>query len=122
MSSRPSWNSDSARAVPPPWASAGEAPHVRAKLQPARKESFVISLKRPRPPTRRVPSSRANDASEVNRLGPCSSLVPMQLLLPALHLCALALGVAVLVQRARALASAERNEDLKRVFLWDNLY
>src|SRR5689334_13006151 len=43
-------------------------------------------------------------------------------ILPALHLCALALGIAALMQRARALGSAKRNEDLQRVFLWDNLY
>jgi putative membrane protein len=46
----------------------------------------------------------------------------VELLLPAIHLCALTLGVAVLMQRAKALALAGRPEDLKRVFFWDNLY
>jgi putative membrane protein len=46
----------------------------------------------------------------------------LALLLPAIHLCGLALGIAALMQRARALSLAERNEDLKRVFFWDNLY
>jgi putative membrane protein len=42
--------------------------------------------------------------------------------LAALHLLALVAGVAVLVLRAKALAAVERPEQLKRVFLWDNLY
>lgn len=46
----------------------------------------------------------------------------LAVLLPAVHLCALALGIAALMQRARALSAAQKNEDLKRVFLWDNLY
>jgi putative membrane protein len=43
-------------------------------------------------------------------------------LLAVVHLVALVLGVAVLVLRAKALARAERNEELGRVFFWDNLY
>jgi putative membrane protein len=42
--------------------------------------------------------------------------------LAALHLLSLVAGVAVLVLRAKALAAAERPEQLKRVFFWDNLY
>jgi putative membrane protein len=44
------------------------------------------------------------------------------LLLPALHLLSLALGVLALTERARALAAAERNEQLKTVFFWDAVY
>jgi putative membrane protein len=44
------------------------------------------------------------------------------LVLPALHLLSLAAGVLCLTERARALALAERNEQLKPVFLWDSLY
>lgn len=42
--------------------------------------------------------------------------------LAALHLLSLVAGVAVLVLRAKALAAVERPEQLKTVFLWDNLY
>jgi putative membrane protein len=44
------------------------------------------------------------------------------LVLPALHLLSLALGVLSLTQRARALAAAERNENLRAVFFWDAVY
>jgi putative membrane protein len=43
-------------------------------------------------------------------------------LLAVVHLLALVFGVAVLVLRAKAVARAEGNPDLKAVFLWDNLY
>jgi len=46
----------------------------------------------------------------------------LRLTLAAIHLMALALGVGALLQRARALAAAEREEQLKRVLFWDNLY
>ncbi len=46
----------------------------------------------------------------------------LRLVLAAVHLLALALGVLSLTQRARALALAERNEQLKPVFLWDAVY
>jgi len=38
------------------------------------------------------------------------------------HLLSLALGVLSLTARARALAAAERDEDLKPVFFWDGVY
>jgi putative membrane protein len=46
----------------------------------------------------------------------------LRLTLAAVHLMALALGIGALLQRARALAAAEREEQLKRVLFWDNLY
>jgi putative membrane protein len=46
----------------------------------------------------------------------------VHLLLAAVHLLALPLGVFALSARARALAAAQRNDDLKPVFLWDALY
>jgi len=42
--------------------------------------------------------------------------------LAAIHLLSLVAGVTVLILRAKALAAAERPEQLKPVFLWDNLY
>ncbi len=44
------------------------------------------------------------------------------LALAAVHLMSLALGVLCLVQRARSLAVAERDEHLKPVFFWDAAY
>jgi|SRR5688572_27701895 len=44
------------------------------------------------------------------------------LALAAVHLMSLALGVLCLVQRARSLALAERDEQLKPVFFWDAAY
>jgi len=46
----------------------------------------------------------------------------LRLTLAAVHLMALALGIGALMQRARALAAAEREEQLERVLFWDNLY
>ncbi len=46
----------------------------------------------------------------------------LKLALAAVHLMALALGIGALMQRARALSVAEREEHLKRVLFWDNLY
>jgi putative membrane protein len=46
----------------------------------------------------------------------------LKLALATIHLMSLALGLGALFQRARALSAAEREEDLPRVFLWDNLY
>lgn len=43
-------------------------------------------------------------------------------LVAIVHLIALPLGVAVLFLRAGALAAAQDNVQLKRVFFWDNLY
>jgi len=43
-------------------------------------------------------------------------------LLAIIHLLSLVFGVAVLVLRAKALARAERPEDLGPVFFWDNAY
>lgn len=46
----------------------------------------------------------------------------MPTVLAIVHLLALVFGVTVLVLRAKALARAERAEELGPVFLWDNLY
>jgi putative membrane protein len=46
----------------------------------------------------------------------------LPLLLAVTHLLGLVFGVTVLVLRAQALARAERADQLKPVFLWDNLY
>jgi len=46
----------------------------------------------------------------------------VRLALAALHLLSLALGVFALTARARALAAAQRNDDLKPVFFWDAVY
>ena len=43
-------------------------------------------------------------------------------LVAIVHLVCLPLGVAALLQRARALTLAENSQQLKRVFFWDNLY
>jgi putative membrane protein len=43
-------------------------------------------------------------------------------LVAVIHLVALPLGVAVLFRRAEALAAAQDNTQLKRVFFWDNAY
>jgi len=46
----------------------------------------------------------------------------VRLALAAIHLLALALGVFALTARARALAAAKQNDDLKPVFFWDGAY
>jgi putative membrane protein len=46
----------------------------------------------------------------------------MAFALAAVHLMSLAAGVLALVQRARSLAAAERDEHLKSVFFWDAVY
>ena len=46
----------------------------------------------------------------------------MRLALAALHLLSLALGVFALTARARALAAAQKNDELKPVFFWDAVY
>jgi putative membrane protein len=46
----------------------------------------------------------------------------VRLALAAIHLLALALGVFALSARARALAAAQRNDELKSVFFWDGAY
>jgi len=46
----------------------------------------------------------------------------LRLALAAVHLLSLALGVFALTQRTRALAAAERNDELKPVFFWDGAY
>jgi putative membrane protein len=46
----------------------------------------------------------------------------LRLVLAALHLLSLALGVFALTRRERALAAAEKDDDLRPVFFWDNLY
>lgn len=45
-----------------------------------------------------------------------------RLVLAAVHLLSLALGVLCLTRRERALAAAEKDDDLRPVFFWDNLY
>lgn len=46
----------------------------------------------------------------------------ISLVLAAVHLLSLALGVALLVLRAKTLEQAKDEKDLDRVFVWDNLY
>jgi putative membrane protein len=46
----------------------------------------------------------------------------LRLVLAAVHLSSLALGVLCLTRRERALAAAQRDEDLPAVFFWDNAY
>ncbi len=48
--------------------------------------------------------------------------IVLESLVAVVHLVALPIGVAVLFLRAEALRSAQDNAQLKRVFVWDNLY
>jgi putative membrane protein len=48
--------------------------------------------------------------------------IMFSLVLAAVHLLSLALGVALLVLRGKSLQQAKSEQDLGRVFLWDNLY
>jgi putative membrane protein len=51
-----------------------------------------------------------------------ASVVVLANLIAIIHLIALPLGVAALFLRAGALAAAQDNTQLKRVFFWDTLY